>query len=130
MKIFILASACLLFCSLTPQAFAASASEISSSGNPHYLSNKEYKAWKILCAKIDNDIDALHRRINVLKDLQNRRAKPEEIAALAAAIRSGAEQVFDEVNGHLIDRKLFKEDTKMFMGKLDAVRRSLDNLHV
>jgi hypothetical protein len=105
-------------------------SDMATGNNPHYLSKKEQSAWRILCAKINDEIDALHRRINVLKDAQNHRAKPEEIKAMAAAIRSSIDEVFNEVNSEMADRKLFLDDSKAFIGKLDSVRRSLENLGV
>lgn len=96
--------------------------------NPHYLSNGEWKKWRVLCAKIDNEIEALHRRINVLKDMQNNHGKPEELKAMAAAIRSSIDEVFNEVNTEMSDRKLFKEDSKVFMGKLVSAKQSLEAL--
>lgn len=96
--------------------------------NPHYLSSGEFNKWRVLCSKIDNEIMALHRRINVLVDMKNRHGKPEELQAMAAAIRSSIDEIFNEVNTELADRKLFKEDSKVYMGKLVNVKRSLEEL--
>lgn len=60
--------------------------------------------------------------------MQNRHAKQEEQQAMAAAIRSSIEEVFNEVNTELCDRKLFPEDSRVYMGKLRAVKQTLENL--
>lgn len=96
--------------------------------NPHFLSNSEWEKWRVLCAKIDNEINSINRRINVLQDLKNRHAKADEMQAMAAAIRSGIDEIFNEVNTEMCDRKLFVEDSKVFMAKLVGVKHSLENL--
>jgi hypothetical protein len=124
------------FCvaAITPSAYCGNGgggnNDLPTQNNPHYLSKKELSAWRILCAKLNDEIDALHRRINVLKDAQNHHAKDEEIKAMAAAIRSSIDEVFNEVNSEMADQKLFLDDAKAFIGKLDSVRRSLDDMRV
>jgi chromosome segregation ATPase len=99
--------------------------------NPHYLSKKERNRHRALLAKYRNEIDMLHKRINYLKtELINKRAPQEDIQAFAASIRSAVEELFNEMNGHLSNRQIFPEDSKVFFGQIDAVRRSLDSLRI
>jgi hypothetical protein len=99
--------------------------------NPHYLSKKEARRYAALLAKYRNEIDMLHKRINYLKtELINKRAPQEDIQAFAASIRSAVEELFNEMNGHLANRQIFPEDSKVFFGQIDAVRRSLDGLRI
>jgi len=92
------------------------------------LNAKEKASYKIACAKIDNQISNLYRRIQVLKDAQNRRVKIEEVNAIANGISSSLNDIFADINTQLATGNLFPEDSKMFIGKLDSVRRSLSNL--
>jgi hypothetical protein len=109
-----------------PQSYALKSDVM----NPHYQSTAEYRKTKVLCAKINNQIEALHRRINVLMDAKNRRAKPEELLAMGKSIRNSVEEIFEEINGHLSDRKIFKEDSRYLLGQLEAVLRSLENVSI
>jgi len=96
-----------------------------SAGKMH--NTKQKAAYKIACAKFDNDIAKLYQRISVLKDAQNRRAKQEEIKSIGESIRSSIDSTFDEINSQLAAGTIYPDDSKIFMGKLNAVKRSLEN---
>lgn len=131
MKKLILSSLILLtgtLATLNPSTAFGTDALVIGRTNPHFLSTGEWDKWRVLCAKIDNEINALHRRINVLTDMKNRHGKPEELQAMASSIRSSIDEVFNEVNTEMCDRKLFVEDSRAFMGKLVSVKRSLEDL--
>jgi hypothetical protein len=113
--------------SVANQGFSYTSS-IVKKDNPHLLSSGEWNKWRVLSSKIDNEIESLHRRCNMLKEKQNGRVSPDEIKALAASIKSGIEEVFNEVNSELSEGHLFISDSRTFMGKIDTVRRSLESL--
>jgi hypothetical protein len=93
--------------------------------NPHLLSSGEWSKWRVLCSKLDNEIEALHRRMNVLKDAVNHRENPDAVKAIAASVKSGIDEIFNEVNSELCEGKLFISDSRTYMGKIDNLRRSL-----